>query len=380
MISNEIQHAATPHLPPPRLLTPRQLVEEASRRIVGQGRAKAVIAKAVYGFQFYAALRRNVLLLGPPHGGMTSVAGEIAKAAGLPIVFPDLGEFLSGCRNTNEMVSLLLRELNEQGLSQDQLGIICLNAGEQLAIEDGIADSRKQALQLAVGKLASGKPVNCVFGGTLKSIHTSRILFLLQVRSDRLSSILSPTAQKHSGPGGHENVVTQELNQLGFQQKLLEAFKLRAPFHALSEADLLEICYGDHILAPLQQAFAQHRVVLQFSDPALEQLADRAFALGVGAGGIPSLALTALDAVLPRVVEAGCGAQRVIVHDLTQPPEIVTGPPLIPVSTAPTGADGLPVHLKALFPKGLPPRPARPSSGATGSRWANAQDAKDWIT
>jgi len=173
--------------------------------------------------------------------------------------------------------------------------------------------------------------------------------------------------------------MTQNLVRLGFQHRLLEAFALRAPFHTLSEADFLEICFGNHILVPLQEAFAQHRVILQFSDAALEQLADRAFDLGSGAGGIATIALSALDGVLPRIVEPGCGAQRVVVHDLSQPPEIVTGPPLIPAFTC-EGEDALPEHLRALFPQGLPPRPPRSDSDSTGGHWANEQDLTRWIT
>jgi ATP-dependent HslUV protease ATP-binding subunit HslU len=86
----------------PRTLTPRQIVEELDRHIVGQGAAKRAVAIALrnrWRRQHVAAelrdeiLPKNIILIGPTGVGKTEIARRLAKLAAAPFVKVEASKF-----------------------------------------------------------------------------------------------------------------------------------------------------------------------------------------------------------------------------------------------------------------------------------------------
>src|SRR3977135_1028424 len=76
-------------------LTPRQIVQELDRYIIGQDAAKRAVAVAIRNRwrrqQLPAELRKdvpqqNILMIGPPGGGKTEIARRLAQLVGAPFL------------------------------------------------------------------------------------------------------------------------------------------------------------------------------------------------------------------------------------------------------------------------------------------------------
>ena len=86
----------------PRDLTPRQIVEELDRYIVGQGAAKRAVAIALrnrWRRQRVSAdlkdeiLPKNIIMIGPTGIGKTEIARRLARLAGAPFVKVEASKF-----------------------------------------------------------------------------------------------------------------------------------------------------------------------------------------------------------------------------------------------------------------------------------------------
>ncbi len=99
----------TIHLPPPReetrsldLLTPREIVAELDRHVVGQSKAKRSVAIALRNRirrqrlppdEAAEVLPKNILMIGPTGVGKTEIARRLAKLSGSPMIKVEASKF-----------------------------------------------------------------------------------------------------------------------------------------------------------------------------------------------------------------------------------------------------------------------------------------------
>lgn len=379
-------------------LTPSQMVKKFSSQVVGHDEAKLAMASALYWLQHAPATRRNIILTGPHHCGKSTLVKTAANVLGLPHVTPDLSDYLASQaggagKNVNDMVSLLLRQVRKADLGSGAIGIISLEGIEQLAARDSDMGSRKELLQLAVARLASGKTVHCAFGGKLVSVDTTKILFVASMNPQGIEQLISKrlhggslgfaASAPHSASHAAINeITTEDLIKYGFHPDFLAAFDLRASLKAPGKKELFELCKREaSLLAPFYQAFARHGVILEISESVLHEVAHQAVAMKIGVQGVFIVAHAVLDPVLIQTADLAGSIQKVQVRELHKPPHIVFGAPLIAVSSDASGhsEDYLSEETKALFPDGFPRRSARPQSAATSGRLATERDLAKWL-
>ncbi|MBI4511373.1 MAG: AAA family ATPase, partial [Deltaproteobacteria bacterium] len=87
----------------PSLLTPRQIYEHLDRFVVGQQRAKRMVAIAAYNHLKRCSLKNgrhkklikksNVLMIGPTGCGKTHIARNLADVLEVPLVVVDATEY-----------------------------------------------------------------------------------------------------------------------------------------------------------------------------------------------------------------------------------------------------------------------------------------------
>jgi len=396
--------------------TASRLVDVLGRRIVSQDEAKATLTVALLWFLEQARLLsfptnsppagRNVFLSGPTGCGKTTLVREAAQVLDLPLVQPDLSEYLvggghdSGTKNVNDMVSLLLREIKSNTLPPGPLGIVLIEGAEHLAMNERETAASKERLQMAIARLADGKRLNLVFGGKLVTFDSQKILFLLSANSEVLEPIIKkrrgatdlgfrPGPVRHHGAqeadsGDMAFATTEDLVESGFSRSVLTAFPIRASLHRLTESDLLRICQlQDSPIDVFRQTFAAFGVVLDIDSRALPGIAKAAASHGIGGKGIGLVLHQLLDPVMMIIATATISVQKVILRSLDHAPEIVHGPPSLairPPCPATSVSHELPETLRSLFPNGLPRRPARPNASQSATRWATRKDLSAWLT
>src|SRR2546430_4128179 len=106
-------------------LTPRAIVEELDRYIVGQGAAKRAVAVALRNRwrrqQVPPPMRdeiapKNIMLIGPTGLGKTEIAGRLARLAGAPFVKVEASKFTE-VGYVGRDVDSMVRDLAETAVS-----------------------------------------------------------------------------------------------------------------------------------------------------------------------------------------------------------------------------------------------------------------------
>ena len=108
-----------------RDLTPRQIVAELDRHIIGQGDAKRAVAVAVRNRwrrqQLPAEMRgeiapKNIMMIGPTGVGKTEIARRLAKLTGAPFIKVEATKYTEVGYYGRDVESMI-RELVENGIS-----------------------------------------------------------------------------------------------------------------------------------------------------------------------------------------------------------------------------------------------------------------------
>jgi ATP-dependent HslUV protease ATP-binding subunit HslU len=151
-------------------LTPRDIVAELDRYIVGQAAAKRAVAIALRNrwrrFRLAPELRdevmpKNIILVGPTGVGKTEIARRLARLAGAPFVKVEASKFTE-VGYVGKDVDSMIRDLVEQGVSlvREEMQKEVLPRAEELAEErlldlllPGSRDSTREKLR---GMLRAG--------------------------------------------------------------------------------------------------------------------------------------------------------------------------------------------------------------------------------
>lgn len=114
-----------PHPSPPKEFTPRQIVEELDKYIIGQDNAKKSVAIALRNRwrrqQVSESLREeimpnNIILIGPTGVGKTEIARRLARLANAPFLKVEASKFTE-VGYVGRDVESMVRELTELGVS-----------------------------------------------------------------------------------------------------------------------------------------------------------------------------------------------------------------------------------------------------------------------
>src|SRR6201989_2133851 len=130
--------------------SPREIVSELDRFIVGQGEAKRAVSIALRNrwrrLQLNGGLReevlpKNILMIGPTGVGKTEIARRLAKLAGAPFIKVEATKFTE-VGYVGRDVEQIIRDLLEVGIAQTrEKKRKDVQARAQLAAEDRVVDA-----------------------------------------------------------------------------------------------------------------------------------------------------------------------------------------------------------------------------------------------
>ena len=340
------------------LLSPAEIKAELDKYVIGQELAKKTLAVSVYNHykRVFRPLdidpdddvelsKSNILMLGPTGSGKTLLAQTLARILDVPFAISDATALTEAGYVGEDVENILLRLIQnaDYDIEEAEQGIIYIDEIDKITRRSDnpsiTRDVSGEGVQQSLLKIIESTIANVPPQGGRKHPHqdfiqidTTNILFILGGAFAGLEkTVMDRIGRKSIGFGanieGHEakesgeilsHVMPEDLLRFGLIPEFVGRVPVIVTLEGLDKTALIKILQEPRnaLLKQYQKLLHYDGVSLEFTEKAIEAIADKALELKTGARGLRSVMETMMLDIMYEVPSKG-NIKKVIIEEDT---------------------------------------------------------------
>ncbi len=305
--------------------SPHKIKASLDEYVVGQEHAKKVISVAVYNHYKRVATntmdeieieKSNMLMIGPTGCGKTYLVKTLARLLDVPLAIADATSLTEAGYIGDDIESVVSKLLAaaDNDVEKAEQGIIFIDEIDKIAKKKNTnsRDVSGESVQQGMLKLLEGADVEVPVGASSKNamvplatVNTRNILFICGGAFPDLEEIIKERLRKNAAIGFNaelkdkydkdktilSKVITEDLRKFGMIPEFLGRLPIVYTLEGLNKELMIQILKEpkNAILKQYQKLLELDEVKLEFTDEALEAIAEKALERDTGARALRSI-------------------------------------------------------------------------------------------